>query len=133
MNADKILNKSWFKWILIHAVVSTSLINFSYQFNWGLRSANDLTPNHFEHIKINFANENTNEPGYKVLTQDGQVIMNRDSIVNLKTNSGRIHSKVLSKIKKAYKGDAIDCEAELSGIRMYFPTLNPNIIHINCD
>lgn len=133
MIADKILNKSWFKWMLIHAIVSTSLIRLSEQINFGLRTTNDIMPNHFEHVSINFANENTNEPGYKVLTKDGQVIMNRDSIINLKRNSGRVHSKILSKIKKARKGDSVECEAELSGIRMYFPTLNPNIININCE
>jgi len=133
MKADKILNKSWFKWMLIHAVLVINIQAIKAYTATSIRATNDALPNHIEKVKINFANENTNGPGYKVLTQDGQVIMNRDSIINLKTNSGRIHSKILSKIKQAKKGDPIECTAELSGIRRYFPTMNPNILHINCE
>lgn len=133
MNAEKIMNKTWFKWMIIHAVFVVNIQAIKSYSVTSVRTVNDAMPNHIEQVKINFANENANGTGYKVLTQDGQVIMNRDSIINLKTNSGRIHSKILSKIKQAKKGDPIECTAELSGIRRYFPTMNPNILHINCE
>lgn len=92
----------------------------------------DISPS--RHIKFQINNVEGYHQflvGDNFIYTDKGVFINRDSIINFKFNSQDILNYLF---KKHQEGSNMQCEAEISGYRSYWPVMFlPNITEIQCN